>query len=148
MRSAQVKSRALPIGVRVEIARRTGRWLARAPGEGMCVVGRFGRSAKRGPSALLAPPPLKLLTRELLGRKGTCKGQTALTFIKACLFFFKRLHSLRATAFPSGFDLSNELLAQASQWRVLRGERKWPRAVRNVCVWWKQKGDRRLRPSR
>ena len=33
----------------------------------------FGRSAQSRPSALLARPPLKLLTRELLGRKWKCK---------------------------------------------------------------------------
>ena len=49
---------------------------------------------------------------------------------------------------PSGFVPSHELSAQASLWRVLRRERKWPRAARQVCVWQKRKGDQRLHPSR
>ena len=40
---------------------------------GVCAVWPFGRSAKRRPSALLARPPLRIFTRELLGRKGAKK---------------------------------------------------------------------------
>ena len=59
----------------------------------------FGRSAKRRPSALLVRLPLKLLTRELLGQGGDAIGHTALSFVGMCLFFSKRLHSLRVIVF-------------------------------------------------
>ena len=112
--------------------RQAGGW--RGYTVGACVVWPFGNSAKRMSSALLARPRLKLLTRELLGRKGAYKGQTALTLIET-FFFSQRLRSLRATVSPGGFVPSLKLSAKASQWRVLRRERKRPRAARKMCVW-------------
>ena len=43
-------------------------WLARELGGEVGVVWPFGRSAKSGPSALLARSPLNLLIREMLSR--------------------------------------------------------------------------------
>ena len=80
-----------------------------APGGGRGVVWPFGRSAQSRQSTLLVRSPLKLLTRELLGRKGVYKGQRALTAIETTPFFSQRLRSLRAIAFPCGLVPSPEL---------------------------------------
>ena len=85
----------------------------------------FGRSAQSGPLTLLARTPLKLLTRELLGRKVAYRGQTALTFIETFLFFFQRLRSLRAIGFPGGlcFYHMRISLAAHGRFRSLRRTR-------------------------
>ena len=78
--------------------------------------------------------PIKTFDPRAAWPEGGIYFQTALTSIEAFLFFSKRLRSLRATAFPSGFVPLLVLTAKASQWRVLRRERKRPRSASKICV--------------
>ena len=93
--------------------------MAQAPGGGVsgppCEVWPFGRLAKRRPPTLLAGPPLKLLTRELLGRKGACKRPRSPHFRGATSFLLPTAAFAARNRLNVGICLTVQPFAEAER---------------------------------